>query len=413
MTERINPIIVQSTPSTTWEILERKGLGHPDTLADALAEELSIGFSCYTRDQFGAILHHNFDKVSILGGSSRVTFNVSEMTSPIRVILNGRATQSFGSTAIPVRDILEDIVYKFFSDRFTPFLERKDIRIIYELSTSSTPGAVEGYSGATANPRHRWFSPRSLDDLPELKTLSCNDTAVACYTPPTTLLSRHVLEIERLIHSSPTNNDGRVGTDIKIMGARYDRQVKLTIAIPLLANRIGSIDEFFDTLKSIKKYLTEAFREQYPDHRYDVTINPLDNRATGDIYMTHCGSCIETGDEGVVGRGNRLGGLIRVNRPISMEGICGKNPVYHTGKVLAGAAYLITHDIFSNPKEETTLYLVGQRGRSLRKPWFVVLECPDDYWVQNQQAFEETLRYRLANLGQITERFIKRQIPLY
>ena len=51
-----------------FEIVERKGIGHPDTLSDALAEELSRVYSNYTLSKFGVILHHNFDKVGLCGG---------------------------------------------------------------------------------------------------------------------------------------------------------------------------------------------------------------------------------------------------------------------------------------------------------------------------------------------------------
>ncbi|MFA5797465.1 MAG: methionine adenosyltransferase [Candidatus Woesearchaeota archaeon] len=141
-------------------------------------------------------------------------------------------------------------------------------------------------------------------------------------------------------------------------------------------------------------------------------MNPLDNKKTGDVYLTHCGSCIETGDEGVVGRGNRIGGLIRINRAMSMEGICGKNPCYHTGKVLAGAAYEIMQNTDLNQNTEATIYLVGQRGRSLEKPWSVVLEAPTEYLNANLKKIEENIEYTLSNLGKITEKFLKREIPL-
>jgi S-adenosylmethionine synthetase len=41
------------------EIVERKGLGHPDTICDALAESLSRALCREYRTRFGAILHHN------------------------------------------------------------------------------------------------------------------------------------------------------------------------------------------------------------------------------------------------------------------------------------------------------------------------------------------------------------------
>ena len=54
------------------EIVERKGIGHPDTLADALAERMSVAYSQHCRDRFGAVLHHNLDKLYLRGGHSRI-----------------------------------------------------------------------------------------------------------------------------------------------------------------------------------------------------------------------------------------------------------------------------------------------------------------------------------------------------
>ena len=86
-----------------FEVVERKGLGHPDTLADALAEYLSVNYSKYTLSKFGAILHHNFDKVGLLGGASFVRFGEGKITKPIRILLNGRASGRFADVIIPVR----------------------------------------------------------------------------------------------------------------------------------------------------------------------------------------------------------------------------------------------------------------------------------------------------------------------
>jgi S-adenosylmethionine synthetase len=56
------------------EVVERKGAGHPDTLADGVAEAISRAYSRYCLDGFGAILHHNTDKTSLLGGAAHVRF---------------------------------------------------------------------------------------------------------------------------------------------------------------------------------------------------------------------------------------------------------------------------------------------------------------------------------------------------
>jgi S-adenosylmethionine synthetase len=394
-------------------VIERKGVGHPDTLSDALAEELSIKYSRFTLDNYGAVLHHNFDKLAILGGSSRVTFGSSEITSPIRILLNGRASWAFGTETIPVREILEEGVYDFFETHFPDYIEKRDLRIIYELSTKSTPGAVEDFSGTAKNPRHNWFSPETLSDLPELTSLRCNDTSIGCYTPPTTILSRVVLNLENILKSSHINSDGRVGTDIKVMGVQAGSRISITAAVPQIARKVQNIDDFFDFKRDLRLYALQTLHEHFPDTEFELTLNPLDNRETGDIYLTHCGSCIETGDEGVVGRGNRVGGLIRVNRPMTMEGVAGKNPVYHTGKVYCGAAYEIATRLVDNTPSDITVSLIGQRGKALDIPWFISVES-DVRYLKQREAEIETVTYNvLENLSEITKKFLKKKIPLF
>lgn len=337
----ITKIYEQRTPD--FEVIERKGKGHPDTLADSLADELSNIYSKYTKDKFGAILHHNFDKLNILGGKSHVEFGNSHMINPIRVIINGRATSNFGEEKIDVESMLKEGVYNFFEERYGEYITRDNIRIIYEVSLASTVGAVHT-DGDETNHRHKWFAPDSVKDLPELKELTCNDTSVGCYTPRSKL-GEFVLEMENIIHSSSYNSDGKFGTDIKIMVVRHEKEVNMTLALPMIASKINSMDHFIKEKENIHDLITEEFKKVLPDHSFTLTINPGDNYESGDIYLAHLGSCIETGDEGLVGRGNRVGGLIQVNNPMSMEGACGKNPVYYTGKVLTAIAYEIGEEL--------------------------------------------------------------------
>ena len=56
------------------EFVERKGVGHPDTICDRAAEELSIALSEYYMERYGRILHHNVDKCVLAGGQSKVYF---------------------------------------------------------------------------------------------------------------------------------------------------------------------------------------------------------------------------------------------------------------------------------------------------------------------------------------------------
>ncbi len=101
-----------------YEFIERKGVGHPDTLADELAEKISIVYSKYCLNNFGFILHHNFDKVGILGGASLVKFGQGYLTKPIRVLINGRVSTSFGKQKIPYKNLIENTTRDFLKEKF-------------------------------------------------------------------------------------------------------------------------------------------------------------------------------------------------------------------------------------------------------------------------------------------------------
>ncbi len=152
---------------TDLVLLERKGLGHPDTLADHLAEELSRAYSRYTLDRFGAVLHHNFDKLALLGGSCEVRYGAGQMTAPVKVLINGRAAYACGGEDIPVRELAEQAIHAFFQARLPELTGHLDL--VFNITGNPSPGAVVTDEGGTD--RSRWFASRSVDDLRERHVL--------------------------------------------------------------------------------------------------------------------------------------------------------------------------------------------------------------------------------------------------
>lgn len=122
------------TPSDLT-IVERKGYGHPDTIADHLAERLSRAYSRYTLHEFGVVLHHNFDKLCLLGGSSEVRYRSGRMVDPVRVLVNGRAARSCGGAPVPVDDLIAHEVTAFFSER----LPELGDNLVVELNVTTNP----------------------------------------------------------------------------------------------------------------------------------------------------------------------------------------------------------------------------------------------------------------------------------
>ena len=108
MTIEIGLLAAPAAADAAFEVVERKGLGHPDTICDALAEAVSLRLSRYYLERFGLILHHNVDKVLLRGGTARATFGGGAVIEPIEIFLAGRATQHYRGVVVPVDDLAID-----------------------------------------------------------------------------------------------------------------------------------------------------------------------------------------------------------------------------------------------------------------------------------------------------------------
>ena len=387
MGKNITLVLKEDLGHTNFEIVERKGQGHPDTLSDTLAEKLSNAYSKYTLKHFGAVLHHNFDKVGMMGGKCEVEFGHGKMIEPIRVLLNGRASSKFGNTIINVKELLINETKKFFNDNFPMLNFEKDVRIIYEVSEGSSPGGVKGHESK----RHRWFEPETLDDLNELKHLNCNDTSMGCAFYGYSILENIVYKLERKLNSKEfKKNHIWLGSDIKIMGFREDNKVSITMCIPQLCTYVRNVTEYLNNKAQIAEYIKTFIHSLYPNVQLELYINTRDkiDENNTDLYLTFTGSSIEMGDEGFVGRGNRMGGLITPRRFYTMEGICGKNPIYHTGKMYCVASYIIAKKIYEKCGVNCSVEMIGQSGQPLSDPFKITIYTDKkiDYDVCDQIA---------------------------
>jgi S-adenosylmethionine synthetase len=90
------------------EIVERKGLGHPDTICDMLSEQLSVALSRKYLDEFGLVLHHNVDKALLAAGRAEPAFGGGRIVEPIDIYLAGRVTTEVRGKIVPVRTLAEE-----------------------------------------------------------------------------------------------------------------------------------------------------------------------------------------------------------------------------------------------------------------------------------------------------------------
>jgi S-adenosylmethionine synthetase len=360
-----------SVPSHGMSIVERKGLGHPDTLADHLAEALSRAYGSYTLDAVGAVLHHNFDKLALLGGSSRVTYGGGAMLAPVRVLVNGRATRRCGDVVIPVDEIVTDTVRHFFAERL-PHLD-EHFRIELNVTSNSSPGAV--HTDERSPERTSWFAPASVDQLRERTVLLANDTSMGTGWAPLSDVEAFVTAVADTLSGPSTFTSTRpwCGTDVKVMACAIEDRCDMVFCVPQISGHVHGRNQYVGNSRDVLDYVDELAAQMVPDRKVTLRLNARDMIDSDEVYLTLTGSSIESGDEGVVGRGNRANGLITPLRPMNLEGVSGKNPVYHVGKVYNIAARRIAAALHKRFGGYAEVYLVSATGQALAAPWQAVV----------------------------------------
>lgn len=391
-----------------FEIVERKGRGHPDTLSDRLAELLSQTYSEFTLHKFGAILRHQFDKLSLMGGKCDVRFGGGEFRSPIRLLINGRATSRFGKETFAVKELLVRTAATFLEQELRSFKFTENCILMWEVASNPTRGMIDE-TNQGSSPIHYRFQPRSLDDLPEATKPISDDTAVGCAWAPFTPVESMVLEIER----SLTSNEALekypwLGTDCKIMAYRSKMEVNLTVSIPMVSSHIRSAEQYVEYCNQTLS-LIRLITDRYGFSEVAITLNPGDNTDNEMLYMRLTGSCIESGDEGQVSRGNRIGGIISSRRPFSIEGLSGKNPSYHAGKLYSAAAWEIAKRLWNEQGVPSEVFIVSQIDRPIDDPWAVVINSNGA--IDRVEA-ERVAQEVIVNMRHITKGFLERKYPL-
>lgn len=296
------------------EVVERKGIGHPDTLADGIAELASIRYSQYCLEQFGAVLHHNLDKVAVLGGRACLSDHDGIYDRPVRVVLGGRISTSFAGQEIPVREILASAAEEQLRAAL-PGFDRVKLDVRHETTDSSK--------------FPHWFAPRSLADLPERPVPFSNDTAYLVGSAPRTPAETVALLCEAWFRRQPW-----AGSDIKALVVRRGRGWTITVCVPALAGHLTTAAEFDDAVAHTARELAGLLTDRLPG-AVTVVCNTRGSR-TGPLsgqYFTLSGSAIDYGEDGLVGRGNARTGMISGAHLAGNEATFGKNPAYHVGKV--------------------------------------------------------------------------------
>ena len=401
-----------------YEVVERKGLGHPDTLCDILAEKISASYSRYCLENFGCVLRHMIDKLTILGGVSEVRFGSGEVIKPFRILLNGRFTSKVENQTIPYLDIANHVIASYLE---TIFIQTENIYTIYEIidntHTSPGPGVVFN-ENKTNNERQHFFDAPSIDFLKNHGNANrANDTSTVVAYTTNSIVERLAIKIEQYLNFRELKNlHLYIGSDIKVMICRNYNNLKITACVPLISRYVKSKNDYRDKLDAIKKLIVDLVTaETESKYNFEIYLNTRDNFENDDLYLTVTGSATESGDEGVVGRGNRYNGIIPFNRHVTLEACCGKNPIYHVGKIYMAVAKKISEQLFSDLLVSNVVYISSQMGASLDTPNYILIELDKDHSIDanTRTRITEICENNFANISQISLEIINETLKLY
>ena len=371
------------------EIVERKGLGHPDSMCDAIMEQLSVRLSKEYLERAGSVLHHNVDKSLLVAGEAEPRFGGGVVKQPMLLVFGDRATSEINGVKLDVEEIAIDVAKKWFRENMRFIDPEKHVKYQVELK----PGSV------------------GLVDIFKRKgeVLGANDTSAAVGYAPLTRTEKIVLGIERFLNSREFKNRfPESGEDIKVMGYRSNNSLNLTISMAFVDRFVNSEEEYFEKKVKITYEINKFVEANTNFDTVNIQLNSLDRRGRGigGVYLTVLGTSADSGDSGQVGRGNRVNGLISLNRPFCSEAAAGKNPVSHVGKIYNILTFRIAQHVYEQVPEveEAYVWLLSKIGNPLDQPTVAAAQVVmkgNNSLEKVRHEIEEVLDYELENIDKL------------
>ncbi len=387
-----------TTPDRDVELVERKGIGHPDSVCDGLAEAVSRDLSKYYIKHYGKILHHNTDQVELVGGQSAPKFGGGAVLDPIYILLSGRATTKVGDERIPVKAVAVKAAKEYLKTNFKHLDHEGDIMMDSRIGHGSVD-LVEVYDTS----KHR-----------------ANDTSFGVGFAPFTTTETLVKATEKYINGKLKEKLPAIGYDVKVMGYRQKDTINLTIAAAYVDKYVKDSREYFAIKDEFQKLL-EDNASKLTDEKVNIFINTadMDGKKVTSHYLTVTGLSLENGDDGSVGRGNRVNGIITPYKPMSMEAAAGKNPVTHVGKLYNVLSNRIADRIVKEEggdEKEVFVRIVSQIGRSIDDPHVASIQV---IYADNVDASKHKSNinaiadYDLEHIFDLTQMFVDQKLDVF
>jgi len=392
-------------PERNIEIVERKGIGHPDSVADALAEEVSKSLCRMYIKEYGHVLHHNTDETQIAAGQAAPKFGGGTVIDPSYILLVGRATTHIGTgkdlRSLPCKPTALAAAKKYLDKTFPNLDVNSEVILDAKLGMGS-------------------------DDLTGVYKASghlANDTSFGVGYAPFSITDKLVLKTEEYINGSLKKKLPESGQDVKVMASRIGKKVTLTVACAMIDKYIADATEYKSAVEQLYNSTLDNALKIIGSQKLDVNlfVNTGDDYKRKVFYLTCTGMSQEMGDDGSVGRGNRCNGLITPYRPMSMEATSGKNPITHIGKIYNIMSKLIADDVAKNVggNAEIRVRLLSQIGKPVSEPLTASVDivtvgaCSDPKlpkWKSDAEAITEDW---LNNIDKITELIISGKVRTF
>jgi S-adenosylmethionine synthetase len=382
------------------EIVERKGLGHPDSICDAIMDQVSVRLSKEYLDRVGAIMHHNVDKSLLVAGETEIKFAGGTVKQPMNLVIGDRATFEANGTKIPVKEIAVQTAKEWFKKNLRFVDPEKHVRYQVELK----PG-----------------SPELVDIFKRKgKVLEANDTSAAVGYAPMSRTEDIVLKTERYVNSKDFKRKfPETGEDVKIMAFRKNNDLRLTVSMAFVDKFIENEKAYFkkkaEVLEDIRKFVKTNVN--FKNTIIDLNTLDVENRGINGVYLTVLGTSAESGDSGEVGRGNRVNGIIPLNRPYCSEAAAGKNPVSHVGKIYNLLTHHIAHQIYRKVEglDEVYIWLLSQIGRPIDQPAIAaaqVIMKTGNSLNEIHEDIKEVVNSELENINEFCMELAQGKIPI-
>jgi S-adenosylmethionine synthetase len=368
------------------EVVERKGVGHPDSICDAAAEAFSRRLSRHYLERCGAILHHNVDKALLVGGRTRVDFGGGEWLVPIHMILAGRASPAAGDDPETIHKIARAATEEAIA------AVRHLAPAWVETEVQTRPGAEE------------------LREVVESPVPRANDTSIGVGFAPLSRVETLALAIERdLLAAASARADSPIGEDIKLMLVREMTGLRITVATAMLARFVADRAAYDEAVHHVRSIAVKAACEAGFESSH-VDVNAAD-RPGGAVYLTLSGTSAECGDDGQVGRGNRVCGLITPMRPMTLEAQAGKNPRTHVGKLLSIAAQAVARECAA--LDTVRAAEVSQIGGPVSRPRAagVRLDAPDSARQALREQITRIVETHMTALPELWKEIVAGEAP--